>query len=188
MTEIPTESDGEVSPGSIAFWLGEARLMKETAELSWNSEINLLQRAKLIYSPQHNRVVRHTIEELGTELNLLYRYLISLAIQYLAIGLLVDRNPQHFLVEQPGHHIVALLQDIDIKLSPQQLELLTEIENAYEWGDRYPFGKLGDGHDELRPLTHQLSQMDVLTLEEKGVLDALYEKLIRLAEGRLKGQ
>ena len=86
MTEIPMESNGEYTPGSIRFWLTEARLLKQTAELSWNSDINLLQQAKLIYSPQHNRVVEHAIEELGVEINLLYRYLISLAIQYLAIG------------------------------------------------------------------------------------------------------
>lgn len=185
MTEIPTESSNEHSPASIVFWLSEARLLKETAQLSWDADLNMMQRAKLIYSPQHDRVLRHATEELGMELNLLYRYLISLAIQYLAIGLLLDRDPHYFLQHQPGHKIVSLLQASGEELSAQQLELLSGIESAYDWAERYPFGELGDSHDELRQLTHQLSQMDCLTQEEKLALDGLYEQLLERVEKRV---
>jgi hypothetical protein len=186
MTEIPRVGSGEESPDSIAFWLAEARLMKETAELSWEADLNRMQQAKLIYSSRHDRVLRHATEELGTELNLLYRYLISLAIQYLAIGLLIARDAQYFLHQQPGHRIVALLQAAGVGLTPQQRTLLGEIENAYAWAERYPFGELGDSHDALRQLTHQLSQMDCLTMEEKQALDALYASLEARAERLLQ--
>ena len=177
MSETTTEKGGEASPDNIAFWLDEARLLKQSAELSWNSDAGLPQQAKLIYSPQQNRVVNHAIEELGVELNLLYRYLISLAIQYLAIGLLIERDSNYFLSEPPGHRIVALLQACDFPLSSQQLKLLKGIEGAYEWGERYPTGDLGNGHDELRLLSHRISKMDCLSPEEKAVLDALYAEL-----------
>jgi hypothetical protein len=186
MTEIPTEGNSANSPASIAFWLSEARLLKETADLSWDADLNVMQRAKLIYGPQHDRVLRHATEELGMELNLLYRYLVSLAIQYLAIGLLIDRDPRYFLQQQPGHKIVKLLRASGVALSAQQLELLSSIENAYDWAERYPFGELGDSHDELRQLTHQLSQMDRLTQEEKQALDGLYEHLLERVERRVE--
>ncbi len=163
--------------------------MKETAELSWEADLNAMQRVKLMYSPQHDRVLRHATEELGVELNLLYRYLISLAIQYLAIGLLIHRDPQYFLTQQPGHRIVSLLQASDVAMSAQQQQLLGQVESAYNWADRYPFGKLGDGRDELRQMTHQLSQMDCLTPDEKRALDELYtsleQRVRRLTKERL---
>ena len=177
MTKIPTDNTTEHAYASLDFWLKEARLMKETAELSWEADLNAMQRVKLMYNPQHDRVIRHATEELGVELNLLYRYLISLAIQYLAIGLLIHRDPQYFLNQPPGHKIVSLLQASDVEMSAQQQELLGQIEHAYEWAERYPVGQLGGAHDELRQLTHQLSQMDCLALDEKRSLDGLYTTL-----------
>lgn len=181
MTEFPSKSKDGRSPDTIQFWLEEARLLKETADLSWRADLNAMQRVKLIYSPHHDHLMRGATEELGVELNLLYRYLISLAIQYLAIGLLIDRDPRYFLQQQPGHRIVSLLQASEVTLTPLQQRLLTQTESAYDWAERYPVGKLGDSHDELRPLTHRLSQLDCLSEVEKASLDALYETLLRTA-------
>lgn len=182
MTEIPLEQTGRLSPSSIEFWLEEAEMLKETAELSWNADIRAVDRVKLMYSPQHDHVLRQATEELGVELNLLYRYLISLAIQYLAIGILIRRDPLYFLEQPPGHKIIVLVEACDIVLTEQQRQLLRTTENAYNWADRYPAGELTDGHDALRQLTHKLSEMDCLNLEEKTVLDELYAALRAVAK------
>jgi hypothetical protein len=119
------------------------------------------------------------------ELNLLYRYLISLAIQYLAIGMLIDRDTQYFLQQPPGHKIVALLDACKVEVTHQQRQLLQGIEHAYDWAERYPVGELANGHDELRQLTHQLSAKDCLSVDDKAALEQLYAELrtAALAQG-----
>jgi hypothetical protein len=182
--EIPTAQQGEYSLYSMEFWLEEAHVLKETAELCWSSDMGVNDRVKLIYSPHHNRVLSHVTEELGVELNLLYRYLISLAIQYLAIGILIGRDPGVFLQKKPGHKIVALVEACDVEPSAEQRKLLQGIENAYDWAERYPVGELARGDDELRQLTHRISAMDRLSVEEKRTLDELYVSLRAVAKNR----
>jgi hypothetical protein len=185
MSETPTAQQGRHSPANIEFWLEEAQLLQETAEQSWNTNIEATGEFKWIYGPQQDRALRQTSDELGMELNLLYRYLISLAIQYLAIGMLIDRDPNYFLQQPPGHKIVALLDACKVAVTPQQRELLQGIENAFDWSERYPVGKLAGGHDELRQLTHQLSAQDSLSADDKVALDQLYLSLRKAAQNRV---
>ncbi|MCW8918087.1 MAG: hypothetical protein OQL08_04675 [Gammaproteobacteria bacterium] len=182
MTEPSSVAQDGHSPSSIRFWLEEARLLKETAEQSWGANRAVVEQVKLIYGPQQDRALHQTTDELGVELNLLYRYLVSLAIQYLAIGMLIDRDPSYFLPQPPGHRIVALLETCGVVMTPQQRQLLLEIENAYEWAERFAVGALRNGHDELRQLTHQLSIKDCLSVEEKAALDQLYQTLRATAQ------
>lgn len=185
MSEFPATQQGRHSPASIEFWLEEAQLLQETAEQSWNTNLETARQFKWIYGPHQDRALRQTSDELGMELNLLYRYLISLAIQYLAIGLLIDQNPDYFLQQPPGHKIVALLEACKVVPTPQQRELLQGIENAFNWGERYPVGELAGGHDELRQLTHQLSAQDCLSADDKALLDQLYLSLRTAAQNRV---
>jgi hypothetical protein len=182
MTEPSSGPQDGHSPSSIRFWLEEARLLKETAEQSWGANRGVVEQVKLIYGPQQDQALRQSTDELGVELNLLYRYLVSLAIQYLAIGMLVGRDPDHFLRQPPGHRIVALLEACGVVMTPQQRQLLLGIENAYDWAERFPVGELNNGHDELRQLTHQLSVKDCLSAEEKATLDQLYNTLRATAQ------
>lgn len=184
MTETPTAPQGHHSPASIEFWLEEAQLLKDTAEQSWDTNLEATAQFKWIYGPHQNRALGQTTDELGMELNLLYRYLISLAIQYLAIGMLIDHDPNYFLQQPPGHKIVALLDACKVAPTPQQRQLLQGIENAYDWGERYPVGGLAGGHDELRQLTHQLSAQDCLSADEKAALEQLYLTLRTVAQTR----
>ncbi len=170
-------------PTEIDFWLEEARLLKKAAETSWNTEASSSSSMKLIYGPRHDDALEHAVEGLGAELKLLYRYLISLAIQYLAIGILIEREPDFFLRQSPGHHIVDLVEECEVAPSAQQRRLLHDIEQAYSWSERYPAGGLLDAHDELRELTQQLSGMEGLSGEDKASLDALYDTLYAKANG-----
>lgn len=184
MSDHPSGAQNDASPASIEFWLEEARLLKETAEQSWKANRGVVEQVKLIYGPHQDRALRDTTNELGVELNLLYRYLVSLAIQYLAIGMLIDRDAAYFLQLPPGHKIVALLDACRVVPTPQQRALLQGIENAYDWAERYPVGGLAGGHDELRQLTHQLSAKDCLSTEEKAALDQLYVTLLTAAQAQ----
>jgi hypothetical protein len=184
MTGNTTEQQDEYTPDSIQFWLKEARLLQETAEQSWSANRSVVDPGKLIYGLQQNHALHQTTDELGIELNLLYRYLISLAIQYLAIGMLIDRDTQYFLHQPPGHKIVALLDACQVEATHQQRQLLQGIENAYDWAERYPVGELAGGHDELRQLTHQLSAKDSLSVDDKVALDQLYASLREAAQAQ----
>lgn len=185
MTETSTAQQSRHSPASIEFWLEEAQLLQETAEQSWNTNIEASGQFKWIYGPNQDRALRQATDDLGKELNLLYRYLISLAIQYLAIGMLIDHDPNYFLHQPPGHKIVPLLDACKVVPTAQQRELLQGIENAYDWGERYPVGELASGHDELRQLTHQLSAQDCLSADDKAALDQLYLSLRTAAQNRV---
>jgi hypothetical protein len=177
-----TEHLDGLPPSSIEFWLEEARLLKKAAETSWATELGASTPMKLIYGPRHDQALEEVTEGLGAELKLLYRYLISLAIQYLAIGILIEREPDFLLRQRPGHHIVSLVEECEVVPTPQQRHLLHDIEQAYGWSERYPAGGLLDSHDELRSLTGQLSGMGSLSGEEKASLDALYDTLYALAD------
>jgi hypothetical protein len=185
MTEIPMEQEGEYTPDKIEFWLEEARLLEETAALSWSADMSTHDQEKLLYSPLHDQLLSHATEELGVELNLLYLYLISLAIQYLAIGILIDRDPHYFMHHQPGHRVLKLVEACDVVPTPLQRRLLKELENAYDWAERYPLSTQGEGHEALRRMTQGLSEMACLNSDEKGALDGLYAALRREAIGRI---
>ncbi len=179
MTEMPNETDRGPAADTMEFWREQAQLLKETADLSWRADLNVMQQARLSYSPYHGRMLRYATEELGIELNLLYRYLISMAIQYLAIGLLVEHNPGYFLQQPPGNRIVSLLQASKVRLTAQQEQLLRQSESANDWAARYPAG----ADDMMHGLAHHLSQTECLNREQKRALDELYEQLRRMTSG-----
>lgn len=178
MTQPTEKATTQRLPNNMAFWLGEARALKEIADLSWEADHGVAERVRLLYPPLYDRVVRHATEELGMELDLLYRYLISLAIQHLAIGLLIDRDPQRFLKKPPGHKIIALVEACDITPSEQQKRMLQHTENALNWADRYPAAPFDAGADNtLQSLNRILSGMDHVSNREKAAMDSLYAEL-----------
>jgi hypothetical protein len=178
MTQPTEKTTTERLPSNMAFWLDEARALKEIADLSWDADRGVAERVRLLYPPLYDRVVRHATEELGMELDLLYRYLISLAIQHLAIGLLIDRDPRRFLKKPPGHKIIALVEACDITPSEQQKRMLQHTENALDWADRYPGAPFDAGSDNtLQSLNRILSGVDRVTDSEKAAMDSLYAEL-----------
>jgi hypothetical protein len=174
------------SPANIEFWVTEAQVLKEAADSCWSADISVKQRVKQLKRFSKEASIIHTAEGAESELNLLYRYLIALAIQYLAIGILIARDPQRFLKEQPGHHIVSLIEESSVTLSPLQKSVLLNIESCYEWGDRYP--QLSDQlkDPKIRMITHQMAAQDALSLEDKKALDEVYAKLEEFAQGDMK--
>jgi hypothetical protein len=178
--------DAGSSPANIEFWVAEARILKEAADSCWSADISVKQRVKQIKRFSKDASMVHAAEGAESELNLLYRYLVALAIQYLAIGILIRRDPQRFLKEQPGHHIVSLIEESSVTLSPLQKSVLLNIESYYEWGDRYPqlSGQLTD--PKIRMMTHQMAAQDALSLEDKKALDEVYAKLNEFVQGDMK--
>ncbi len=166
-----------VDPGRPEFWRNEAADLKQAADMCWDADLSTMQRLKVLRHYAVDTSMLHTVEGAEAELNLLYRYLIALAIQYLAIAILIARDPQHFLSELPGHHIVSLIDACGANLSTAQRRLLTAIEHAYEWEERYPQlgGKLADTG--MRLTTQAMAGPDAISQAGKEALDGVYDAL-----------
>lgn len=174
MTDIPMVPAAEHLPENIGFWVSEAHALKEIADQSWKAERKVAGRLGLSIEP----VDASSMETLRMELNFLYRYLISLAIQHLAIGILIARDASRFLYQPPGHKIVALVKACEVTLSKQQEQLLLHTENALGWRNYFPVKvNRSESKDALEGLNRILAEMENMTDDDKASLERLYLKL-----------
>jgi len=182
MIDIPTEPATERLPENISFWFSEAHALKDIADQSWKAEHNVIERLNSLIEPAHERQLHYSMVTLRMELNFLYRYLIALAIQHLAIGILMAQDAGRFLHQPPGHKIVELVKACEVTLTRQQEQLLRHTENALGWRNYFPVKLMrSDTKDSLQELNRILTEMEVMTDEEKISLDRLYAGLDAVA-------
>lgn len=153
------------------FWWLAARRLKRTADLTWGATRTA--RALRPQGPAGMSQRSRAAQDLDTA----YLFLAVLAIEYLAIGALVGREPGHFLRTLPKHHIRELVQRCGVTLQPAQERLLRRVETALQWRERFGVGETRE-ESALTEAALELGE-ESAPLEEadRATLDALFQTL-----------
>ena len=175
------EDTTELPYYSIRFWIAQAKELKKAADACWELDRSVIDHAS---EGEYQGLAKSLLEQaadVNTDLKWLYGNLTAFAIQYLSIGILIDRNQKRFLHEIPGNRIVELAEECGVTLNNVQKVFLGQIENAFKWNAKYPKWNVTLSRDELLSLkVKQVPEKSIKT-EEKKELDKLYETLRKLA-------
>ena len=159
-------------PNEPAFWQYTAEHLRHVADLARRS-YDALHRDTPAPDPSTALV--------GGKLAESYAYLIALALEYLAIGVLMTRDPKHFRPKAPTHRILALLTACGIEPTPRQVEVLRRIEPALQWSGHATLGIAPDAVTS-DALAQTVPQPSALAPTEVQSLEGLYDQLHGLLE------
>lgn len=171
----------EAQPSKIEFWLAEAKELKKAADHCWSLEKTVEYESVAGEFQGAARSILKDAADVDTELKWLYGNLMAFAIQYLSIGILINRNPKRFLDEVPGNRIIELAEECGVSLNPVQKSFLRQIENTFEWDRQFPHWNVSLTRNELYNLNVKHLAAKTIKSAEKKALDELFITLRNLA-------
>lgn len=169
----------------ISFWIDQASELKKAADACWALDRTVLDQAvEGEYQGLAKSILQQSVD-INTDLKWLYGNLAAFAIQYLSIGILIDKNKKRFMNEVPGSRIVELAEECGVPITRTQKTFLTHIENAFKWNEKYPQWNVTLNREELMSLKVKQVVDKSIKQEEKKELDNLYDTLRELALEKL---
>lgn len=159
--------------------------MKHAADLCWKADEKYYEK---IHDKRFQNVVNTIAEnskDLEIELNWLYNNLAAFAVYYLAIGILIKRNPERFLVETPQERIIELIQECGVQMTPIQIKFIGRIENAFAYTRKQENVDTEWKPEELQFLKQDFAAREAVSREQKVAMDDLFKKLATLAKKEL---
>ena len=175
-------------PSSILFWLQKANEIRQVADLCWNLDESVEQQLLEAELQGIAKELVATTLEIDADLKWVYGSLMAFAIQYICIGILIQRDPKRFLHEPPGYRIVELAEECGMTLSEVQKGYLIQVENAFKWSEKSPQWHVSLSHDQMRALKNKRHTQRLIELEEKQGLEELFSSLKKLALSKLPPQ
>ena len=155
--EIP--AGPEIAKSEPEAWYDAALEIKANQGLAWKT----LQRAR-------------SQGETRSRLEGLILLMGALAVEYLAIGLMVHRSPARLVEDPPKHRIRRLLGQCGIGLTTLQEDLLRAVEPVLGWQSRYNLAIPEDLKPAMEGLPAALVDVE-LSETEKSALDALFARV-----------
>ncbi len=155
-----------------AFWYLKARRLKRASDLLWEAYKSAV--AVFKESPDAFFARERDNPTIGIDLDLYETalFLLSLAIENLAKGILIGRDPERSLKDLT-HRVADYVQECGIEMSERQKALLKELEAVIRWRGRYPTPKkLEDWR-----IRQGGSRPGMIDVPGKASLDDIHEKL-----------
>lgn len=171
----------ELPTSSIEFWLEQAKELKKAADFCWALDKSVQYETVEAKLQGLATSLLEASDDVDAELKWLYGNLMAFAIQYLSIGILIQKNPQRFLQEYPGNRIIELAEECGVVLSSIQKTFLKQVENTFQWGEKFPQWNVPIARDQLNGFSAKHASGRVITQEEKKALDELFTRLRNLA-------
>ncbi|WP_455222232.1 hypothetical protein [Kaarinaea lacus] len=179
--EVALDEKRELQPSSIEFWIDQAKELKKAADYCWTLEKTV--EYESVEGEFHGlaRSILKDAADIDSELKWLYGNLMAFAIQYLSIGILIHKNPKRFLKDVPGNRIVALTEECGVPLNQVQKGFLRQVENAFEWDQKFPHWNVSLSRNELYNLKVKHVAEKTIRNEEKQALEELFNTLRKIA-------
>ena len=171
----------ELPTSSIEFWLEQAKELKKAADFCWTLDKSVQYETVEAKLQGLATSLLEASDDVDAELKWLYGNLMAFAIQYLSIGILIHKNPQRFLQEYPGNRIIELAEECGVVLSSIQKTFLKQVEDTFQWGEKFPQWNVPIARDQLNGFTAKHASGRVITQKEKKALDELFTSLRNLA-------
>lgn len=171
----------EQSTTNIGFWIQEAEELKKAADSCWELENTI--HSELLQGERYevDKNLLNDTRSMEDNMNRLSGNLSAFSIQYLAIGILINRNPQRFLTQAPGAHIRELVEECGVDMSETQKKFLSQVDDTLGWMEKFPQWKVSLPKDEIYKLKGKVREEKTITSAEKEELDKLYLELRSLA-------
>lgn len=132
----------ELQGESAVFWWLQARRLKRGAELCWEAFEKEWINFKSDPEGFHEREMKSGKTNVDIELTLVYYFLLGLAVETLAKGILVGRDPKYFSKNRNmTHKIQHYIAECDIEFDDKKKKLIEELSIIVKWKGRYPTPK-----------------------------------------------
>lgn len=181
MAENDQKPTLKLDPTRIEYWIAEAHKLKHAADLCWEADLSLLQDTELARRYGVEETLIKAADDAELELRWLYPNLITFAIQHLAIGILLKRNPQSIIDEGVRFQIPNAVRDCGVEIDAATSELLSNVENAYRWGEQKSPWSVRLSEDQFHSLKKQKPYTLEISEPQKQSFEALYRKLENIA-------
>lgn len=142
MSDTWWDNQFELQGESATFWWLQARRLKRGADLCWEA----FEKEWAHFKSNPEGFLKKE-EEAGKinvdfELSRVYYFLLGLAIETLAKGILVGRDPKYFSKKKDiTHEIHAYVAECGIEFDDKKKKLLEELSIVVKWKGRYPTPK-----------------------------------------------
>ena len=164
---------------SPVFWALTGGRLKRASDLTWDA---FDRAAKVFGSDPNNYFCRgqsNSLLKLDSELYAVSFYLLGLAIENVARGVLVGRNSGRFNGRGLSHGLSRYVEESDVKISSRQRELLRGLERVIAWVEHSPAPhsseewttEIGD------PLPG--TELNMISPADKYQIEEVYEILVR---------
>ena len=120
-------------------------------------------------------------DDAESELNWLYPNLIAFAIQHLAIGILLKRDPQHIIDEAPRFQIINAVRDCGITIEDELIDIISNVENAFRWSEKSPQWGVRLSTDQVQMLKRKKAYFNAISEKQKKAFDGLFKRLDTIA-------
>lgn len=178
-------SKKKLDPAQLDYWFSEAHKLKHAADLCWQADEDIVQSAEKAQLFGIDHTLIKAAYDAESELSWLYPNLIAFAIQHLAIGILIKRNPKLFIQDASHFQIVKVVQDCGVKIKSEVAEILYDVENAFKWSEMSPRWSVNLSSEQIRTLQHNTSHYAKITSQKKQQLDELFDELDVMAKKEL---
>ena len=168
----------ELQGESAFFWWLQARRLKRGADLNWEvyeREIAYFKANPIGYD---KRKAEDGQSNVDIELSKVYFFLLGLAVENIAKGILIGRDPKYFSHNKTmTHEIHDYVAECKIDLDEKKRKLLEELSIIVKWRGRYPTPKkrkdwaLRNGPEGKNTMPGSISPND------KQDLEKIYEDL-----------
>jgi hypothetical protein len=181
MPDVQNTRDPKLDPTHIEYWIAEAHKLKHAADLCWEADLSLIHDTENARRFGVDQVLIEAADDAEVELNWLYPNLITFAVQHLAIGILLNRNPQRIIDQGARFQISNAVQECGISLDTALSDVLTNVENAFRWGEKSPHWNVRLSADQIHTLKRQKPYMLDISEQQKQALDELFAQLDAVA-------
>jgi len=173
-------------PTQIEYWVTEAHKLKQAADLCWEADLSLKHDSESARMFGLDLALIEAADDAESELSWLYPNLIAFAIQHLAIGILLKRDPQHIIDEAPRFQIINAVKDCGITIEAELSDIISNVENAFRWSDRRPQWGVRLSTDQVQMLKRKKAYFNAIGEKQKKAFDALFKQLDVVAAQEMK--
>lgn len=177
----------KLDPTHIEYWVTEAHKLKHAADLCWEADLNLKQNSESAKLYGLDQTLIEAADDAESELSWLYPNLISFAIQHVAIGILLKRNPQHIIDEAPRFQIINAVHDCGVTVDAEISEIISNVENAFRWSEKSPHWEVRLSTEQVQMLKRKKAYFSAITEKQKKAFDDLFKHLDDIAAREIGG-
>jgi hypothetical protein len=185
---VMPKTNHKLDPTKIDYWVAEAHKLKQAADLCWEADSNLKQNSESARLLGLDHVLIDAADDAESELNWLYPNLIAFAIQHLAIGILLKRDPQHIIDEAPRFQIINAVRDCGVSIEAELKNIISNVENAFRWSEKSPQWGVRLTADQVQLLKRKKAYFNAITEKQKMAFDGLFKQLDSIATQEMGGK
>jgi len=175
------DDEPKLDPTRVGYWVEDAGKLKQAADLCWAAKENIRQNTDNARLFGLEKSLIDAADDAEAELNWLYPNLVAFAIQHLAIGILLSRDPRQIIDQGPQFPIIKIIESCGASIGSDIKEIINEVENSFKWNEKIPRWSVRLSAEQIQTLKRHKSTIDAINSRQKDAFEALYAELKEMA-------